>query len=172
MNIAKDTLYLAISYLWRIVKLGFQLNAENYEKIAATLVLLSAKMNESTVPKMADLIYKCTKFCTKEDLLAMEQSILSVFGFDMSFSEITYSILFHALGEPNRERMTDAEKLLALAVTEHSIMKGGEETVALSIAYLIKPSLAREWSCENMHKIKVIANKVHTLYLSNKATKN
>jgi hypothetical protein len=38
--------------------------------------------------------------------------------------------------------MVDAEKLLALAVTEIMIMKDGEETLALSIAFLIKPSLS------------------------------
>jgi hypothetical protein len=38
--------------------------------------------------------------------------------------------------------MVDAEKLLALSVTESSIMRDGEETLGHSIAFLIKPSLA------------------------------
>lgn len=45
LSVSKGTLYLAISYLWRLVKLGCNLNEENYEKICATLVLMSAKMN-------------------------------------------------------------------------------------------------------------------------------
>ena len=45
INVSKSTIYLSISYLWRLIKLGCNLNEENYEKIAATLVLISAKMN-------------------------------------------------------------------------------------------------------------------------------
>jgi len=33
---------------------------------------------------------------------------------------------------------------LGLAVTEKSIMKAGEEIVALGVVYLIKPSIVRE----------------------------
>jgi hypothetical protein len=74
---------------------------------------------------MFELVQKCTKIFTKDDMIAMEEWILTLFTFDMSFVEITYSIIFHTLGEEYRERMVDAEKLLALAVTESVIMKDG-----------------------------------------------
>lgn len=98
LNVSKGTLYLAISYLWRLTKLGCNLNEDNYEKIAATLVLMSAKMNEIYPPKMSALIHKCTKMFTKDDMTAIEGWILSLFNFDMSFSEISYSYLAQILG--------------------------------------------------------------------------
>ena len=30
INVSKSTLYLAVSYLWRLIKLGFILNEDNY----------------------------------------------------------------------------------------------------------------------------------------------
>ena len=45
INISKSSLYLAVSYLGKLVKLGFTLNEDNYQKVAACLVLISAKMN-------------------------------------------------------------------------------------------------------------------------------
>ena len=52
-------------------------------------------------------------------------------------------------------------------------MRLGEETVALGIVYLIRPSLVREWRSPNMHKVKSAASKIYGLYIGNKgATKN
>lgn len=51
-------------------------------------------------------------------------------------------------------------------------MKAGEDIVALGIVYLIKPSVVREWSCENLQKIKTIASKIYNLYILNKSGKN
>lgn len=99
LNLSKGTLYLAISYMWRLVKLGCNLNEDNYQKIAATLVLMSAKMNEIYPPKMSVLIHRCSKIFTKEDMIAVQGWILSFFNFDMSFSEITYSYLAQFLGQ-------------------------------------------------------------------------
>jgi hypothetical protein len=44
--------------------------------------------------------------------------------------------------------------------------------VALAIVYLIKPSLVREWSSENLQKIKTIASKIYNLYILNKSGRN
>lgn len=48
-------------------------------------------------------------------------------------------------------------------------MKSGEDIVALGIVYLIKPSLVRDWSGENLHKVKTIASKIYNLYILNKS---
>ena len=68
INVSKCTLYLAISYMWKLIRLGCIMNEDNYEKIAAALVLLSAKMNEIYPPKMSSLINRCTHRFTKDDL--------------------------------------------------------------------------------------------------------
>jgi hypothetical protein len=155
-----------------MVKLGCNLNESNYEKIAATLVLMSAKMNEIYPPKISVLIQRLTKPLTKDDMIAVEGWILELFNFDMSFGEISYSVLSRVLGDENKDKMEDSEKLLGLAVTEKEIMKAGEEMVALAVAYLIKPALVREWNCENHQKLKAVATKVYNLYILNKAVKN
>ena len=59
INISKSSLYLAVSYLGKLVKLGFTLNEDNYWKVAACLVLISAKMNEIYPPKMSSLLNRC-----------------------------------------------------------------------------------------------------------------
>jgi len=51
-------------------------------------------------------------------------------------------------------------------------MKAGEETVALGIAYLIKPALVRDYGYDKLQKIKTITSKVYNLYILNKAQRN
>ena len=48
---------------------------------------------------MSALIQKCTKTFTKDDMTSIEGWILSIFNFDMSFPEITYSTLAQVLGQ-------------------------------------------------------------------------
>lgn len=105
--------------------MGCNLNDDNHEKIAATLVLMSAKMNEIYPPKMSALINKCSKIFTKDDMTATEGWILAAFNFDMSFTEISYSYLAQYLGKENEDKMEDSEKLLGLAVSEREIIKAG-----------------------------------------------
>lgn len=89
----KSTIYLAISYLHRLIKFGFNLNEENYEKVGAALILLSAKMNEIYPPKMSSLLSKCSRTITKQQLNEIEGQILEIFEFNMCFTEISYSYL-------------------------------------------------------------------------------
>jgi hypothetical protein len=70
-NISNGTLYLAISYLRRLVQRGLRLTANNSEHIAATLVLLSAKMNEIYPPTMTELLRKCKDGVTKDEMVLM-----------------------------------------------------------------------------------------------------
>lgn len=109
---------MAISYLHRVVRYGLKLAEENYEKVAVALILLSAKMNEIYPPKMSSLISKCAHQYTKDELAVMEGNILQYFGYDMCFSEITYSYLSQMLEHENECKLEDAEKLLGLAVSE------------------------------------------------------
>jgi hypothetical protein len=155
-----------------MVKQGCVLNESNYEKIAATLVLMSAKMNEIYPPKMSTLIQKCSKTISKEDLTAAEGWILEMFNYDMTFPEITFATISKVLGEDNLAKLEDSEKLLGLAVTERDIMKAGEELVALAVVYLIKPALVKEWAGENYPKIKPVGTKIYKLFMLNKAIKN
>lgn len=143
INVSKSTLYLAVSYLWKLIRLGCALNEDNYEKISATLVLLSSKMNQIYPPKMSSLINRCTHRFSKEEMAQSESFVLSYFNFDMSFSEISLSYLYLILSPSSEEKLEDAQKLLGLAITEREIMKMGQEVIALGIIYLIKPSLVR-----------------------------
>ena len=172
LNVQKSTIYLAISYLHRLVAKGAKINDSNYEKVGAALMLLSAKMNEIYPPKMSALISKCSRPVSKEDITSAEAWILAFFDFDMSFPEITYSTLAQTLGKESEDKLEDCEKLLGLAVTEKTIMRFGEEIVALGVVYLIKPLLVREIAADNIHKIKIVASKVYNLYILNKANRS
>ena len=79
--------------------MGCSINENNYEKIAAALLLLSAKMNEIYPPKISSLISKCSKPLSKDELISTEAWILTNFDFDMSFPEITYSTLAQILSK-------------------------------------------------------------------------
>ena len=117
INISKSSLYLAVSYLAKLTRLGFTLTHDNHQKVGAGLVLISAKMNEIYPPKMSSLLNRCSNPVSKHELTMIESWILSYFNFDMSFSEISFSYLAKILGPMNQDKMQDSEKLLGLAVT-------------------------------------------------------
>jgi hypothetical protein len=51
-------------------------------------------------------------------------------------------------------------------------MRAGEETVALAVAYLMRPSLFQDHLRESHLKLKSVACKIYNLYALHKASKN
>jgi hypothetical protein len=65
-------------------------------------------MNEIYPPKMCELISKCSKALTKDEMISIEGWILSIFNYDMSFEEITYSKICKLLGDENIDKLEDS----------------------------------------------------------------
>ena len=86
LKIATSSLYLTISYLLKLVRNGFVLREENYEKVACALIMISTKMNEIYPPKISTLLKNCLNFITKDDIIQTEAEILSFMNFEISFS--------------------------------------------------------------------------------------
>lgn len=61
-------------------------------------------MNEIYPPKMSSLIGRCNTRFSKEDMAQTENLILSFFGYDMSFTDISLSYLAQILGKASEDK--------------------------------------------------------------------
>lgn len=80
-KVTRDTQYLAIAYLHRLLRKAICLCEQNYEKVAVALLLLASKMNEIYPPKISSMLAKCRRPTTKEEIVQMEAHILAALDF-------------------------------------------------------------------------------------------
>lgn len=83
-KVTKDTQYLAISYLNRLLQRSLTLTQDNYEEVALVVLLIAAKMNEIYPPKITSMITKCRKHIDKEDIIALEATILAAVDYEVA----------------------------------------------------------------------------------------
>ena len=70
-KVTRDTQYLAVAYLNLLTRQTIHLNEDNYEKVALTTLLVASKMNEIYPPKISQMLTKCRRFATKDDIIAL-----------------------------------------------------------------------------------------------------
>jgi hypothetical protein len=121
---------------------------------------MSSKMNEIYPARMAELSGYCSRGFSAKEMTMLEGWVLAVFGFDLSFPEIAYTILAQLLAPGELAR---GELLLGLAVAERKIMAEGEETVAMAVTSLIKPEIMKH--CQNGQKVKATAVAIRNLFM-------
>lgn len=89
---------MAISILNKLSLPGVSINEDNYEKIAMGAVLIASKMNEIYPPKICHLMAKCKKMVTKEEIIALEGSLLAALDFDVAVDHTIYTQMARILG--------------------------------------------------------------------------
>lgn len=104
-KVTRDTQYLAVSYLQRLAHHSLFLTEENYEHVALAVLLIAAKMNEIYPPKITSMITKCRRSISKEDIIALEGSILQVMEFDVALESTPYTYLHSILGHLYAEKL-------------------------------------------------------------------
>lgn len=90
-KIGKDTQYLAISYLCQLNTKPFCLNEDNYERIAITVLLIAAKMNEIYPPKITTLTSHAKRIISKEEVILTEGRIVAALNYEIAKENTVYS---------------------------------------------------------------------------------
>jgi hypothetical protein len=167
-KVARDTQYLAISYLNGLQTRGVTLTHDNYEAIAAATLLIASKMNEIYPPKITALLSRCKNTVTKEEIIAIEARIVSAFDYDIAFPNTTYTLIANLLGQLHRDKMEECEKLLRMVAGNREVYLFGEQVLAYAVIYLIMPQFVRDLQLQEAPKVKSVAMKVYSLYQQSK----
>ena len=93
----KDTLFLALAMMDRVIVEGYDLNEGNYELTSACLVLLTTKYNEVYPVTIDQLnLLMADKYYLRDDYLEIEGDLLEVLQFQIP-EETLYSRLANAM---------------------------------------------------------------------------
>jgi hypothetical protein len=166
-KVARDTQYLAVAYLHRLPP-AIVFTEDNYERLAATLILVASKINEVYPPKISSLIARCQHITSKEELVELEGRVVAALDYDLALGHTPYSLLVQVLGALHAERLVECEKLLRMVTTNREIWSSGDETVAYAVVYLILPQFVKDMRLRTNQKVKALAITIYNLYQTSK----
>lgn len=89
-KVARDTQYLAVSYLHRLPS-SLAFTEDSFELLAATLLLVAAKINEIYPPKISSLLGRCQHPSSKDDVVNMEAKVVAALDYDLAIEQTPYS---------------------------------------------------------------------------------
>ncbi|XP_017674850.1 PREDICTED: G2/mitotic-specific cyclin-B3 isoform X1 [Lepidothrix coronata] len=131
-----ETLYLAVKlvdhYLVEVVSMR-----EKLQLIGSTAILIASKFEERCPPCVDDFLYICDDAYKREELLAMEMSILSTLKFDINIP-IPYRFLrrFAKCARATMETLTLARFLCEMTLQEYDYARESPSKLAASCLLL------------------------------------
>ncbi|OWK60592.1 G2/mitotic-specific cyclin-B3 [Lonchura striata] len=131
-----ETLYLAVKlvdhYLVEVVSMR-----EKLQLIGSTAILIASKFEERCPPCVDDFLYICDDAYKREELIAMEMSILSTLKFDINIP-IPYRFLrrFAKCARATMETLTLARFLCEITLQEYDYARESPSKLAASCLLL------------------------------------
>ncbi|XP_064568983.1 G2/mitotic-specific cyclin-B3 isoform X4 [Zonotrichia leucophrys gambelii] len=131
-----ETLYLAVKlvdhYLVEVVSMR-----EKLQLIGSTAILIASKFEERCPPCVDDFLYICDDAYKREELIAMEMSILSTLKFDINIP-IPYRFLrrFAKCARATMETLTLARFLCEMTLQEYDYARESPSKLAASCLLL------------------------------------
>ncbi|XP_034297657.1 G2/mitotic-specific cyclin-B3 [Pantherophis guttatus] len=135
-ELTHETLYLAIKlmdhYLVQVAAMRDKL-----QLIGSTAILIASKFEERCPPCLDDFLYICDDAYQREELLAMERSILQTLHFDINIP-IAYRFLrrFAKCARATMETLTLARFICELTLQDYAFVQEGASRLAASCLLL------------------------------------
>lgn len=77
------TLALSVCYLDRVVAM-LEIPLDDLQLVAVTCMLIACKVEETEPPSIADVVFICDHLYNREQVLAMEETVLNLLGFRLT----------------------------------------------------------------------------------------
>ncbi|XP_015687973.1 G2/mitotic-specific cyclin-B3 [Protobothrops mucrosquamatus] len=146
-ELTHETLYLAVKLMDHyLVKVGAM--RDKLQLIGSTAILIASKFEERCPPCVDDFLYICDDAYQREELLAMEMSILQTLHFDVNIP-IAYRFLrrFAKCARATMETLTLARFLCELTLQDYTFVQEGASRLAASCLLLaLKMKNLSGWS--------------------------
>lgn len=147
-----ETLYLAVKLtdLYLVKKMVAR---ENLQLVGSIALFIACKFDERTPPLLDDFMYVCDDAYNREEMLAMEQSILKTVGFDIGIP-LSYRFLrrYARCGKSPMEILTLGRYILEMSLMDYEFVKYRDSKLAaacLLLAFKMKKS--GQWDNTMVH---------------------
>lgn len=132
-----ETLYTAVK-MTDIYLSKKQVKKEDLQLVGATACLIACKVDERIPPMVDDFLYVCDDAYSRDQLMRMERKMLSVVGFDLSYS-LTYRFLrrYGRVCRISMPVLTLARYILELSLMEYKLNVEVSESEVAAAALIL-----------------------------------
>ena len=139
-----ETLFLTVNIIDRYLEKS-TIMRQKLQLVGVAAMLIACKYEEIYAPEIKDFVYVTDKAYTKEDILFMEGTILSVLDFNLTFtSSFRFMERYAHLGEFDEKMVMMARYLLEISLVEYKMLKYSPSNLASSAVYLVNKLRKRD----------------------------
>ena len=139
-----ETLFLTVNIIDRYLEKN-AIMRQKLQLVGVAAMLIACKYEEIYAPEIKDFVYVTDKAYTKEDILFMEGTILSVLDFNLTFtSSFRFLERYAHLSEFDEKMVTMARYLLEISLVEYKMLKYSQSNLASSAVYLVNKIKKRD----------------------------
>lgn len=139
-----ETLFLTVNIIDRYLEKN-AIMRQKLQLVGVAAMLIACKYEEIYAPEIKDFVYVTDKAYTKEDILFMEGTILSVLDFNLTFtSSFRFMERYAHLSEFDEKMVMMARYLLEISLVECKMLKYSPSNLASSAVYLVNKLRKRE----------------------------
>lgn len=139
-----ETLFLTVNIIDRYLEKN-AIMRQKLQLVGVAAMLIACKYEEIYAPEIKDFVYVTDKAYTKEDILFMEGTILSVLDFNLTFtSSFRFMERYAHLSEFDEKMVMMARYLLEISLVEYKMLKYSPSNLASSAVYLVNKLRKRD----------------------------
>ena len=139
-----ETLFLTVNIIDRYLEKN-AIMRQKLQLVGVAAMLIACKYEEIYAPEIKDFVYVTDKAYTKEDILFMEGTILSVLDFNLTLtSSFRFMERYAHLSEFDEKMVMMARYLLEISLVEYKMLKYSPSNLASSAVYLVNKLRKRD----------------------------
>lgn len=134
-----ETLYLTINIIDRYLEKNSDYPLRKYQLVGVTAMLIASKYEEIYAPEIRDFLHITKKMFSYEDVIEVENKILSTLKFDLlTASPYIFLVRFHLISGDNMKLFYLSQLFLELSLLSYDVMKNKNSLKASCSLYLAR----------------------------------
>lgn len=134
-----ETLYLTINIIDRYLEKNSNYPLRKYQLVGVTAMLIASKYEEIYAPEIRDFLHITRKMFSYEDVIEIENKILSTLKFDLlTASPYTFLVRFHLISGDNMTLFYLSQLFLELSLLSYDVMRNKNSLKASCALYLAR----------------------------------
>jgi cyclin B len=136
-KLSPETLFIATNFVDRFLCIRENLPRAKLQLVGVTCMLLAAKYEDVSPPKLRDFIYITDSAYTRAEILEMEERTLNTLGFNLAFATPhRFLQRYVKLAKLSQRQSHAAEYLLELCLPEYSMLRYPPSHMAAASLFL------------------------------------
>lgn len=136
-HLGTETLFLAVNYLDRYLATA-TISRHRLQLLGTCCLMMAAKLEEIYPPRLDDFAIVTDGACSKGDLLAMEQQVLTALDFKLTASTVLrFFLMFTKIVGLSAQALMTGRYLCELAISKYDSVDFAASQVAAGAIYLV-----------------------------------